>query len=205
MNQITAFLAIVGAISLGAISPGPSFVYIAQLAAQRRAAALQATIGMVIGGAFYGFLAVWGVAKVITFSPLAMNLLRVAGGVFLLYLCFSLWQASNSAFKASNNSVIETRPFIRGLVTQVSNPKTMIIYVSVYGALLPQQPASWLYLALPIAMFAIEAIWYSFVSLALSTSGSQNLYLKGKKWFDRAAGAVLGLIGLSFIAGIWVK
>jgi threonine/homoserine/homoserine lactone efflux protein len=160
---------------------------------------------MAIGGAIYGLLAIWGVAKLISTNPLAMNALRVVGGTFLIYLCFSLWQGSNEALEGTNPSPAKNRPFSRGLLTQISNPKTMIIYVSVYGALLPQQPDAWLYLALPIAMFAIEALWYSFVSLALSTSGSRNLYLKGKKWFDRAAGAVLGLIGLSFIAGIWVK
>ena len=205
MNQTTSFLAIIGAISLGAISPGPSFFYIAQLAANRRSFALQATIGMAIGGALYGFLAIWGVAKVISTTPLAMNALRVIGGMFLVYLCLTLWRAADQMPEDSPSAASKTKPFIRGLITQVSNPKTMIIYVSVYGALLPEEPASWLYYALPAAMFAIEALWYTFVSLALSTASSRRLYLRSKKWFDRAAGAVLGLIGVSFVAGIWVK
>lgn len=205
MNSTAAFLAIVGAISLGAVSPGPSFLFIAHLAANRRSFALQATLGMALGGALYGLLAIWGIAKVISTTPLAMNLLRVIGGMFLLYLCFTLLRNARQGLMATSDLTARFGPFARGLITQISNPKTMIIYVSVYGALLPQEPANWLYVALPVAMFTIEAVWYSCVSFTLSTASSRDLYLRGKRWIDSASGCILGLIGLSFIAGIWVK
>lgn len=202
MNSITAFLAIAGSISLGAISPGASFLYIAQLAANKRSLAIRATLGLALGGALYGLLAIWGLAKIVINNPIAMNSLRALGGAFLCYLGVSLWLGATKPL-VSVSKTKRTAPLLTGFVTQVSNPKTIVIYVSVYGALLPASPEGWLYYALPATMFVIEGVWYTIVSLALSSERSRAVYLRAKSTLDRLAGAVLGLIGASFFVAIW--
>ena len=53
------------------------------------------------------------------------------------------------------------KSFWIGLSTQLSNPKTAVYYGSIFAALLPQHPPLWCYFALPPAIFAIEAGWYT--------------------------------------------
>ncbi|MFB9487460.1 LysE family translocator, partial [Nonomuraea dietziae] len=90
-------------------------------------------------------------------------------------------------------------PLIRGAVVQLSNPKAAIVYASVFAALLPSSPPVWLYIALPLSIFVVEAGWYSLVSLGLSHSRIRVLYARGKKWVDRAASAFLAALGLRLL------
>lgn len=203
MSDLPAFLAIIGAITFGAISPGPSFLYIAQLAANRRSAALQATIGLALGGGLYGALAVWGVARLISSSVVAMSMLRAFGGLFMLYLGISLWIHAKDTIVTQDSPRRSRNNLLFGFLTQISNPKTIVIYVSVYGALLPRSPEPWLYVALPAAMFAIEMVWYTIVSFVISREASRNFYLRLKVWIDRLTGLVLSLLGISLVLAIF--
>ncbi len=50
--------------------------------------------------------------------------------------------------------------------------------------------------AVPSLIFAVETGWYTGVAAALSASAPQAAYLRAKLWVDRAAGAVLGALGM---------
>ena len=91
------------------------------------------------------------------------------------------------------------RSFVLGLVTQVSNPKTAVVYASVFASLLPHNIPPFVQVALPIMVFAIETIWYSVVALALSSPSPRTRYLASKAWIDRMAGAIMSLLGLKLI------
>jgi threonine/homoserine/homoserine lactone efflux protein len=75
------------------------------------------------------------------------------------------------------------------------HPKTAIYYASIFAALLPADPATWLLFALPPTIFVIETGWYAIVALAFSSSSPRAAYLRSKTWVDRIAGAILGALG----------
>ena len=83
-------------------------------------------------------------------------------------------------------------------MAQLSNPKAVVVYASVFAALLPAQPPFWLYLAIPPGIFAIETGWYLFVAWAFSTSRPRAVYARFSAWIDRIAGTVLGGLGAYF-------
>jgi len=66
-------------------------------------------------------------------------------------------------------------------------------------ALLPANPPLWLDLAVPPLIFVQETSWYAIVALAFSSSRPRALYLRAKLWIDRAAGVVIGALGLRLI------
>lgn len=95
------------------------------------------------------------------------------------------------------------RSFVTALLTQISNPKTIIVYASIFAALLPRTVPFSLIVALPLGVFAVEAGWYSIVALAFSARHPRRLYLAAKHWIDRTAGAVMAGLGLRLIlAGV---
>jgi threonine/homoserine/homoserine lactone efflux protein len=86
-----------------------------------------------------------------------------------------------------------------GLATQLSNPKTAIVYGGIFAALLPPAPPGWIFVALPPAVMLIEIGWYTIVAVTFSSERPRAAYLRGKRWIDRAAGAVMGALGLRLV------
>jgi threonine/homoserine/homoserine lactone efflux protein len=85
------------------------------------------------------------------------------------------------------------------LGTQLSNPKTAIVYGSIFASFLPRDVPAALVVALPIVVFSIEAGWYSIVALLLSSASPRDAYLRYKNWVDRVAGGVMALLGIRLV------
>lgn len=205
MELSAAILSIAVALTLGAMSPGPSFILVARtsLAISRRNG-LAAAVGMGVGGVFFSAIALLGLLAMLTAVPLLHLALKVLGGTYLVYLGYRIWRGARQAMVLESTS-LQNRPtqawrsFVLGLVTQVSNPKTAVVYASVFVSLLPRDIPPSVLLVLPIMVFAIETIWYSVVALALSSPLPRARYLASKAWIDRTAGAIMSWLGLKFI------
>lgn len=85
MELLTAIFSIVVALTLGAMSPGPSFVMVARtsLAVSRRDG-LAAAVGMGVGGVLFSAIALLGMLAILTTVPLSYIALKVLGGAYLL-------------------------------------------------------------------------------------------------------------------------
>jgi threonine/homoserine/homoserine lactone efflux protein len=94
------------------------------------------------------------------------------------------------------------RSFGIGLTTQISNPKTAIVYASIFAALLPASPPTWILLALPPAVFLVETGWYAIVAVAFSAGRPRAVYLRSKAWIDRLAATVIGALGIRLVMDV---
>ncbi|MCQ4162129.1 LysE family transporter [Roseomonas sp. GC11] len=215
MSATTALIAILGALLLGAISPGPSFVLVSRTAVtQSRARGLAAALGMGVGGALFATLALLGlVALLMRVEALAL-LVRVAGGLYLLWLGWRIWRGADAPLAQEGPVVAGAatgaaagvaargglgRAFLLALVTQLSNPKTALVYAGIFAALLPEAMPAWLPVVLPPLVLLVEAGWYGLVALAFSAAAPRAAYLRGKGWLDRLAGAVMAALGLRLL------
>ena len=197
---LLAVLSIAGAITLGAMSPGPSFVLVARTSVARsRADGLAMALAMGVGGVLFAVLALAGVQVVLATVPMLYGILKVLGGVYLGYLAWALWRHAAQPIELEKTGASSRRSFWLGLATQVSNPKTAVVYASVFVSLLPKEMPLWAMLVLPAVIFCIEAGWYSIVALALSAPSPRAAYLRSKTWIDRAAGTVMALLGIRLI------
>jgi threonine/homoserine/homoserine lactone efflux protein len=202
MDAAISILSIAGAITLGAMSPGPSFVMVARTAvASSRADGLAAALGMGVGGVFFACAALLGLHVILTAVPWLYLGLKLVGGAYLIYLGCMIWRGARRPLQIGEGVPSTShRSFLLGLLTQVSNPKTAVVYASIFVALLPQEVPLAAMLVLPLATFVIEAGWYSVVALALSAPSPRAAYLRWKVWVDRAAGSAMGLLGIKLIA-----
>jgi len=91
------------------------------------------------------------------------------------------------------------KSFWLGLTTQLSNPKTAVVYGSIFVSLLPSHPPLWCYAVLPPLVFSIEAGWYTVVAWCFSSRRPREIYLRAKKWIDRVAAGVIAALGLRLI------
>lgn len=56
-----------------------------------------------------------------------------------------------------------------------------------------------MYFTLPPMLFLIEFTWYTVVAVGFSSRAPKAAYLRSKVWIDRAAGAVVGALGLKLM------
>ena len=205
--MIGAILAIAGAITLGAMSPGPSFLMVARTAiARSRADGLAAALGMGVGGVLFAVMALAGLHVVLIAVPWLYVVLKVLVGAYLIFIGVMIWRGARQPVLVSEENLKNAqstalRSFWLGLATQLSNPKAAVVYASVFISLLPPEIPMAAVLILPVVIFAIEAGWYTIVALALSAPSPRAAYLRSKTWIDRAAGAVMAALGLRLIIG----
>lgn len=205
MTLTTSILAIAGALTLGAMSPGPSFVLVAKVAvASSRKDALAAAFGMGIGGLMLAIAAMAGLQALLAAVPMLYIVMKVAGGAYLMYLGWRIWQGAKQPMLAADTELNAGtgalgRSFLLALTTQLSNPKAAIVYGSVFAALLPGDIPWQAAAMICTIVFAIETGWYAIVALALSSSRSRNAYLGYKVIVDRIAGGVMAALGLKLM------
>jgi len=199
MADLAAVLSILCALLLGAMSPGPSFVFVVRTSvAQSRLEGLAAALGMGVGACIYGALAVLGLRTLIAEGGVLFMALKIAGGLYLLYLAWKIWQGAPEPVAVQHGGERQAnagRAFWLGLLTQFSNPKIIAVFGAVFAALLPADPPVWLYFALPPLIFVQEAGWFALVALAFSSSRPRAMYLGAKLWIDRVAAALIGVLG----------
>ena len=204
MQELSAMAGILAALSVGVISPGPSFVMVARTAvASSRSNGLAAALGMGAGSVLFALAALLGLHATLLAVPSLYLALKVAGGIYLAWLGFRIWISAKQPFavpgEPSGRGTSLPGSLGLGFVTQISNPKTAIVYASVFAAFLPAAPSAGFDIALVAIVFAIEAGWYSIVALALSSERPRRAYLRCKAGLDRVAGGVMMLLGLKLV------
>lgn len=205
MEAAVALVGILGALAIGVVSPGPSFVLVARTSvAVSRRAGLATALGMGLGGVIFGTLALLGLHAVLSQVGWLYAALKLAGGAYLVYLAVRIWRGAAEPLELPSDEVPRMagtgRSFTFALMTQLSNPKTAVVYGSVFAALLPVSPPLWLILALPPLIFVLETGWYALVAVAFSAGRPRAAYLRCKGTIDRVAAGVIGVLGIRLIA-----
>ena len=205
MQELIPLLGIIGTLAIGTLSPGPSFVMVARVAVSAsRLSAIAAAVGMGVGGVAFAVAALLGLQAVLLAVPALYVGLKALGGLYLCYLGYRIFSGARHSLQVD---AVGTRPhasslrfFLLGLSTQVSNPKTAVVYASVFAAFLPSTFSTAFAFSLLCAVFAIESGWYTIVAVLLSSPGPRRAYLRCKTWVDRTAGTVMVGLGLRLIA-----
>lgn len=205
MELALGLASVLGALLIGAASPGPSFVLVARTSmAGSRIDGLATAIGMGMGGMVFSVAVLLGLQLALAGVPLLYLLLKFVGGLYLVYIAVRIWRGAREPLLVRRGETGMRRSvrksFLLGLFTQLSNPKTAVVYGSIFAALLPRDLPPPVAVALPLLVFLVEAGWYSIVAFALSAESSRAAYLRSKVHVDRLAGGVMGILGLKLIA-----
>lgn len=140
--MLTSYLATVLLIEL---TPGPNMAYLAALTlGHGRRAGLAAVAGVALGLALIGLAAALGFAALVAASPMLWNALRWAGTAYLFYLAWETWRDEKETSPAGmrGTPLEQRRHFLRGLVTNLLNPKAALFYVAILPRFLPEAGAN---------------------------------------------------------------
>lgn len=201
MNEYLFIIPITLALLVGVISPGPSFVVVAQNAmSHSRRKALYISLGMGIGAMTFSFFACTGLYLILKTMPIMFLVFKLLGGLYLCFLSYKIFKNSNTKIETGSLHVSKEitvfKSILFGLFTQLSNPKTAIVIGGIFAAFLPASIPEYSYLLLCLIAFLIDAGWYAIVSISLSTKKTQEAYVKYQKHINLLSGSIIGLIGL---------
>lgn len=199
MTEVASLVGIGLAIAVGSASPGPSFLMVTRTAAtDGRKHALQAAVGIGCAAFVFALASLLGLTAVLYTVPIVYVVFKVAGGAYLIYLGIRIWRSAKSGISSSKASAVKRRHglfWLQGFATQFSNPKAAVMFASVFATFMPASPSWQFGVALVILVFVIEAGWYGFVAVAMSSEAPRNMYLRYKPRIDRVAGCILVGLG----------
>ena len=185
---------------LAVISPGPSFLITARTAvAQSRADGLKVALGLGAGTVIWSSAALLGLNAVFHAVPILFMGMKVAGALFLLYIAYMIFRHAAEPLKIEGQGERLSNPFLKGFLTQISNPKVAVFFGSIFIAMLPSEVPLWMTLALIFIVSFNEVWWYSVVALFFGAGPVRSFYLRAKAWIDRITALFLGALGLRLL------
>lgn len=121
-------------------APGPDNTYVlmqSAISGTRRGIAV--TMGLCTGIIVHTVAVALGVAAIFQASALAFTLLKIVGAVYLLYLAYGAFKASNQALSDTKSATTSTEKsihslYLRGILMNLTNPKVGMFFL----AFLPQ-------------------------------------------------------------------
>jgi threonine/homoserine/homoserine lactone efflux protein len=199
MDVFHALVAFTLAAGVLTITPGLDTALVLRAATvegARRAAF--AGLGIVLGCFVWGLAASVGLGALLAASTLAYNTLRIAGAVYLLYLGSQMmWQAmkpsGTSPFADGKIDAQGGRSwFLRGLLTNLLNPKVGVFYVTLLPLFIPKGVSVTLFSMLLTSIHASEGLlWFGLLILATRPLARWLRRTSVRRVLDGLAGSVL--------------
>ena len=185
---------------LAVISPGPSFLITARTAvAKSHRDGVKVALGLGTGTVVWSTAALLGLNAVFHAVPVLFIAMKIAGAGFLLYIAWKIFRHAAEPLNMEEGEGPAGSPFVKGFLTQISNPKVAVFFGSIILAMLPAQLSPWMTVAL-IAIFSLNEVWwYTVVALFFGSGPVRRFYLKAKVWIDRVTGLFLGTLGLRLL------
>ena len=186
--------------------PGPDFAVILRQATQTRRSGVLAAVGAQAGLCVHMLLAVIGVSAVLARHPEMLTLIRVAGGLYLVWLGASLaWRARTQAAPRRQHGAAsddtDRGAFRQGFLTNVTNPKALLFFASV----LPQFISPDASIAGQVLLLGVVDVLFGFLPWALvvwlgNRLGRRLASVRFRLWRDRATGTGLASVGATVLA-----
>ena len=203
MTSDFATLTLIGfAILSGAMSPGASFLLAARTAVSCSfSAAAAVAVGLASGAAIFAGVALSGLHAVLLCIPGLYLTLKIAGGLYLLWVAIKIVRRSAGATVSGGQNIHHSpgRAFLSGLLTQLSNPATALVFASLFSSVLSSASAPRMSVTLPAMAFIIDVSWYLLVAALLSARSPRHAYLRYRPLIDRCSAGLLAFTGLKLL------
>lgn len=209
-TEVTALLVtVVAAHFLALVSPGPDFLMIVRSSMRvGKQGAIGVAGGIAVANGLYIALCIVGVGAVLAASLVAMTILKLIGGLFLVYIAIQALRTPRDAYRALlHSSRAEAsagarafwREFSAGFISGIANPKSVIFYLSLFSVVLTKEVGIGIKIGLGLWMTALVFAWDTMIVLVLTQDRIRRAFARMVFYIDKFTGALLGLVGLKLL------
>lgn len=196
--SVEQLIALVSALSLAILTPGPSIIATVQTAfAHGRERALPYALGLACGASLWCLFALFGLAVLFRLHPALYVGFKIFGGLYLLWFAWGLWRASTQPLPQAAGGV--SRGFPGGIALNLSNPKPALFYAALILSVFPEPMPPARQALLYAVCLGTELFWYTAVAVLMSTATMRARYFAAKFWIDRATSLAMAMLGLLLI------
>ncbi len=186
------------------LSPGPDILLIAKSAASTtRQNALKIIAGISAGIVVWVVLTLAGFTVLIDQFPWIQQALMLLGGIFLAKMGWAMLKGGVHSFKNrhqtdedTNGQVQAKNYFMLGLWTNLSNPKTLIYFSSVFSLALSSSASDYLKAQLAVIIPLQTFITFALLVLLISQPKIKTLYQRSGSYIDMISGGLFLLFAL---------
>ena len=198
MDALVALLGLAVVHLLAVASPGPSTVLVVQTAAVSRRRGLISAFAMMLGAVAWASAALFGLQALFAQFAWLYLVFQVAGGLFLIYLAVMIWRHAHDPLPEIEVLAggSDWQVLIRALLLQLSNPKIMVFFGSIFLSVLPHDMPAWMQVTVLALVAFDEFTWFALLALTFSGSTARTFYRRAKFWIERFMGGALALLGL---------
>ncbi len=206
--MLMSFLTLAVVQLLALMSPGPDFFFISRAAVTRsHREALMGVLGVTMGVAIWAAVALLGLNLLLEKMAWLHKLIMAGGGLYLIWMG---WQLLRSARRQHKHPATEVpaepavvarqgKTFLRGLLTNLSNPKVVIYFGSVFS-LFVGDDASAVQRGGIYALILLETLgWFLLVATVFALPWMRRKYQQMGKWLDGVGGVLFTAFGLHLI------
>jgi RhtB (resistance to homoserine/threonine) family protein len=198
MAYLYLLLSLLAVDLLAAISPGPNFVVVTQAAingTRRHAAAVVA--GIVAANLIWCAAVAFGLSALFELAPRLHSAVKVFGGAYLIYLGVRLWRGETHEPAVNEPSFKDSlsAAFVRGLLTNLSNPKSVVYFGSIFALFMRPETPAWTQTAAVGIVIFDTVLWYGAVAAVFSSAVIQRFYARVRRPVNRVAGAAMVCFG----------
>lgn len=195
MPVTAAQLALVlGAQAVALATPGPALVSISQKAiAQGRAPALMFGLGLGFGATSWVLASMLGLGIIFHRFPVLITAMTLLGGGYLIYTAWAIWRGADAPL---NEGAAAANGFWAGYLLNVSNPKPILFFASLFLSVFPEPFTLASGSAVYLSMLTLELSFFTAVALTLTTPSVRARALQAKPVIDRVAAVVIGALGV---------
>lgn len=188
----TTWLAVVSICMLGAMSPGPSLaVVLKQTLAGGRSNGVVVAVTHGLGIGLYATLSIFGLAALITASPVAFTALQWGGALYLAWLGVKGLRARANP-DAELPDVPTTASAARdGFLVVFLNPKVAVFFIALFSQVVGADTSVLAKLGYAATAMVIDGGWYLIVAWLFSTPAWLDRLKRHSVWFERVFGVIL--------------
>ncbi|KVO03938.1 LysE family translocator [Burkholderia ubonensis] len=196
-----------GTYLIATASPGPSNMAIMGTAMRDgRLPALVLATGVITGSLFWAILAATGVSAVLAAYAEALFVIKMVGGVYLLYLAFrtgrsALKPGSDFAKMEPGRSTPRYRLLYRqGILMHIGNPKAVLAWMAIMSLGLRENAPGGTLPAIVGGCAFLGVIVFGGYAVLFSTARMIALYARLRHWIEGTLSAVFAVAGVKLLA-----
>ncbi|MEF2071653.1 LysE family translocator [Consotaella aegiceratis] len=206
--MLSAFLAALVGVCAAQAAPGPNTIAVASAGlGQGRRAAFFVVLGIASGVLVWAAAVAFGLSALFKLVPMALTIMKILGGLYLLYIAVRAFQASlrGGGTKAAREAgrLTAAAAWRRGFLVVMTNPKAALMWCAVAMFLFGLGLTSTQVLAFgPVGALSALTI-YGLYAFLFSTEVATRLYGRFARGVEALMGAAFGAFGLVLLgAGV---
>ena len=182
-----------------AATPGPNMLFlVSRTLAQGRAAGFVSLAGTSTGFAVHAVAAALGLTALLAAVPVAFEVVRIAGAIYLAWLAIVTWRASDEADpRVTAPRVANAAMYRQGLLTSLLNPKLAVFQLALFPQFVDPARGSVLMQGLVLAVTQLVIVIAGDSACVFAATGARRWFAARpgfSRWSRRALAGVFAAL-----------